>query len=82
MPRTITDESFDALVARAITEHDGHLTIFRFTTEWKVMMGTPSSSGGPKEYYKRLNDLPGFETLTTALTWACGQPRDFWEEIF
>ena len=45
---------------------DGHLTILRFTTEWKCALGTPSfySSDGRSE----VADLPGFATLREALT--------------
>lgn len=30
----------------AITEKDGHLTIMRFTTGWKAMLGTPDLRSG------------------------------------
>jgi hypothetical protein len=31
----------DELEARAIAEADGHFTIMRFTTNWRVVLGTP-----------------------------------------
>ena len=34
-------ELFRRLVAQAAAHHDGHLTIYRFTTNWRVGFGTP-----------------------------------------
>jgi hypothetical protein len=44
---------------------DGHVTIMRFTTGWKIMLGTPEMTldGG----YDEVGELPGFESLEAAL---------------
>jgi hypothetical protein len=49
----------------ARSHFDGHLTIMRFTTHWKVMFGTPAH----RDEIKR---LPYFLTLREALEWLVG----------
>lgn len=45
--------------------HDGHLTIMRFTTGWKAMLGTPDldTSKGREQ----ISTLKGYESLEDAL---------------
>lgn len=47
------------------SQADGHLTILRFTTEWKCMLGTPDLRGG--EGADEVGSLPGFASLREAL---------------
>jgi len=57
---------------RMATDHeDGHLTIFRFTTGWKVMLGTPDLDTG----YGRdeVSYLDAYPTLRKAIE-ACEPP--------
>ena len=59
-------ETLIALAERIAEQTEGgHLTILRFTTEWKCGLGTPclDSSDGRQE----VADLPGFPTLREAL---------------
>jgi hypothetical protein len=44
---------------------DGHLTIMRFSTEWKVMLGTPNLDTG--EGRKQVGAIKGYESLENAL---------------
>jgi hypothetical protein len=50
---------------------DGHVTIFRFTTEWKAAWGTPNLDTGAGR--DEVGALPGFPTLDTALDGLLGQ---------
>lgn len=50
---------------RAAQRYDGHLTIMRFTTGWKVMFGTPDLDGGTGR--DEVADLTGYPTLAIAL---------------
>lgn len=36
-------ELFGKLAEIANLYHDGHMTIFKFTTNWRIMFGTPHS---------------------------------------
>ena len=49
----------------ALQHHDGHLTIMRFTTHWKVMFGTPFIC--PPEGWEQVWALVGRESLELAL---------------
>ncbi len=50
----------------ASTRTDGHLSIFRFTTGWKVALGTPIlEPGWPDDDY--LWGIPAHPTLAAAL---------------
>jgi len=44
---------------------DGHFSIFKFTTHWKVFPGTPDLDGGKGR--KEIKELQGFDTLEEAL---------------
>jgi hypothetical protein len=58
----------------AKTSCDGHLTIYRFTTGWKVILGTPEMSI-PEQYL--LSDLiPGKMSLPEALKSFLHNPVD------
>ena len=46
-------------------DHDGHLTIMRFTTEWKAMLGTPNLDTGKGR--EQIKALKGYESLEDAL---------------
>lgn len=46
-------------------DYSGHLTIMRFTTEWKAMPGTPDLDTG--EGRKQVLSLKGYESLEDAL---------------
>lgn len=63
-------------VDRAMEDFDGHLTIYRFTTGWKVCFGTPSD---PKEMRAALNRIPGSLTLEQALQEALGSVPCFYD---
>lgn len=56
------------LTRLANKQDDGHLTIFKFTTGWKAMTGTPDldSSYGREE----VGRLPAFSSLEKAAEWA------------
>jgi len=49
----------------ALERADGHLTIMRFTTGWKVMLGTPDLDSGAGR--KEVGQLKSFESLGQAL---------------
>ena len=52
----------------ACEENDGHLTIMRFTTGWKVFLGTPDLDvGGDREL---VYDIPEEMTFEEALRYA------------
>ncbi len=64
--------------AMALKKADGHLTILRFTTHWKVILGTPDLitgddkvviTGGLKHGggYGQVLELEGYGTLEEAL---------------
>jgi len=61
-------ETLEKLIEIAEAKYDGHLTIFRWTTGWKAMLGTPDLYSG--NGYKQIGDLPMFESLKDAITWA------------
>ena len=44
---------------------DGHLTILKFTTGWKCMVGTPDLDSG--EGRKQIAALPDYESLNDAV---------------
>ena len=49
----------------ASRDTDGHLTILRYTTGWKVMLGTPDLRSG--EGSAEIDELESFGTLKEAL---------------
>jgi len=66
---TATNPEIQFLLNQAIftarNQHDGHLTMMRFSTGWKVCFGTPElDTGNGRE---QVLMLPQFETLEAAL---------------
>lgn len=55
----------------AIQATDGHLTIMRFTTGWKIMLATPVMTIDGHDEVKK---LPIFKSLEAAL-------EDFWHPL-
>lgn len=76
---TATNPIIQFLLNQAIftarNQHDGHLTIMRFSTGWKVCFGTPDlDTGNGRE---QLLMLPKFDTLEAALQHLLGvQPGE------
>lgn len=69
---TVTDvELFNQLVDIAKQQHDGHLTIMRFTTNWRVGFGTPM------EAYPDIAHMVAGATFAEAAQAAIDDPRDF-----
>ena len=59
-----TKQLFDLAEEIAIAKRDGHLTIMRFTTGWKVMFMTPDmTQEGRQEVY----EIASVEDLGTAI---------------
>ena len=56
---------FEATEAKAGSVGDGHLTIMRFTTGWKCMIGTPNLDDGSGR--ATVADLPNHVSLVEAL---------------
>jgi hypothetical protein len=54
------EKLLDQLEQRAINYYGGHYTIFRFTTNWKVCLGTA-------ECRDDIEELEGFKTLKEAI---------------
>lgn len=44
--------------------YDGHYTLMKFTTGYKVFFGTPDFSD---EGRKKIEEMPAFENVTTAI---------------
>ena len=56
-----------SLVEIKARDYSGHLTIMRFSTEWKAMLGTPELDTG--EGRKQVRALKGYESLEDALSY-------------
>ena len=64
---------------------DGHLTIMRFTTCWKVFLQTPNlvvgssvaADGKIEGSYNQLSNIPGYATLEAALKSFLANPISF-----
>jgi len=56
-----------SLAEMKASDYGGHLTIMRFSTEWKVMLGTPELDTG--EGRKQARALKGYESLEDALSY-------------
>jgi hypothetical protein len=56
---------FSLAEKKAQRDSDGHLTIMRFTTHWKVFSGTPDLDAGNGR--EQIRDLSGHESLEEAL---------------
>ena len=55
-------DTVEALAALA----DGHITIFRFTTHWKIQLGTPDLTAGDGR--EEVAALPAYTTLPEAVS--------------
>lgn len=51
----------------AIKKYDGHLTVMRFTTHWKVMFGTPNLDIDGRKEVRKLQAYPTLEEALRAL---------------
>lgn len=58
-------ELLELLTSRHIGKYDGHLTIMKFSTNWKVMAGTPDLDHGKGR--GQIRDASVGETLEKAL---------------
>ena len=66
-------DNLEQAIRKGLSDHslkaeqfaDGHLTIMRFTTHWKAMLGTPDMD--TKEGRGQVRDLRGHESLEEAL---------------
>ena len=54
---------FDLMAQIAQGQHDGHMTIFRFTGGWKVMFGTPCLTGAGRDEVATLQESPDLATV-------------------
>lgn len=59
-----TKELFDLAEEIAVAKHDGHITIMRFTTGWKVMFYTPDMT---QDGRNEVLHIAGAEDLGTAI---------------
>lgn len=55
---------FDLAEELAVAKRDGHMTIMRFTTGWKVIFRTPDMT---QEERREVNAVAGAEDLGTAI---------------
>jgi hypothetical protein len=56
---------FDILEEIAKKESDGHITVMRFTTGWKVAFSTPDLHSG--HGYEQMSKLKQYDTLEEAI---------------
>jgi hypothetical protein len=68
-------KALDHLTSLAIRHTGGHLTIMRFTTNWKAMLGTPCMDG--MSDFDLLASIPGAATLDGAVENAMDHKRKF-----
>jgi hypothetical protein len=63
------DEDLEILIlkaeGKAVETSDGHLSLLRFTTGWKVYPGTPELRSGDGD--EAVSNLKSFKTLREAL---------------
>ncbi len=64
--------------AEALAEHktDGHLSILKFTTGYKIFLGTPDLDIG--EDREKIWNMPSFVTFEEALTNFIAKPDDIY----
>jgi len=65
-------EALEQFITAADRREDGHLTIFKWTTGWKAMLGTPDLDTGHGR--NEVWILPMFKSLDEAVKWATNQP--------
>jgi hypothetical protein len=61
------EELIEAAEIQARNYHDGHFTILKFTTHWKVGFGTPDLDSGYPEGRELIQKLKRHPTLREAL---------------
>jgi hypothetical protein len=64
-PKLTTDDLVALVTLAAKCYADGHLTILKFTTGWKCMVGTPDLDSG--EGRKQISLLQSHECLSDAI---------------
>jgi hypothetical protein len=69
------DRLLKLVTLKAKRLHDGHFTVFAFTTHYKVAFGTPDLGGGKRR--PPLAAMPGASTLKEALIAALVEGKDF-----
>lgn len=67
---------FERVEQIAAREHDGHYTLFRFTTGYKGAFGTPNldNAGAGR---RQVRMLPSFKTLPELLRWMLDERLDY-----
>ena len=68
--------SLAIVLAKAAAEHDGHVTLMRFTTGWKIIFGTPSLD---LEDQGTLRTMDARMSLGAALDYASKWDHLHWE---
>lgn len=63
-------------VEYAARYHDGHLTIMRFTTNWRMSFGPQYPGKDIDEWYYLAREMPRGETLEEAITAAMNADED------
>jgi len=57
---------------------DGHISMLKFTTGWKVFLGTPNLDTG--EERESINEMKSFSTLEQALNDFVKNPTSIWSQ--
>jgi hypothetical protein len=65
------EEALRTLEEWAQRRHDGHLTLMRFTTGWKVMLGTPDMTPEGREEVQRLRPYATLDDMAQRLEAKC-----------
>lgn len=67
----------DAVIDIANAEYDGHVSLLKFTTGWKVVFRTPGELFHPSAERAMLSKMPGFLNLDEALMYAIQKRPEF-----
>lgn len=67
--------AFQRIIDIADAGHDGHVTIMKFTTGWKVVFGTPIMDQADREYL--WNSIPGEASISAAMKHAIANRPEF-----
>lgn len=67
----------DAVIDIANAEYNGHVSMLKFTTGWKVVFRTPGDLIYPSTERKLLEKMPGFLSLDEALVYAIAERPTF-----
>lgn len=68
------------LVAKAEQDHDGHLTIMRFTTNWRVSFGTPFGLD-PFFFRAETSEMAVGDTFAAAANKALADPKNVFSRL-